>query len=240
MHLRWRILITLVVTVFAVVYTLPSIPQIRDSSLAQFLPKEQVNLGLDLKGGIYLTLGVGVEEALANHLTQTVQGLRAHAEDQGIYLSPPKQAGAGKVDFVLTDGSRKEDIDRLISEKFDNLIASSIPMGENNERVRYTASYTPTAITLYSKEILEQTKLTIESRIDQFGVAEPEIRRQQNDHLKRDRDVSRPTEQRLAADVHRVIDDRGVGLHGKPRHSADNAATQDQVRDRRGFQPHGL
>ncbi len=62
MRLRWRIIITLLVTVFAVVYTLPSIPQVRQSPLGQFLPKEQVSLGLDLMGGIYLTLGVGVED----------------------------------------------------------------------------------------------------------------------------------------------------------------------------------
>ena len=81
MRLRWRIIITLLVTVFAVVYTLPSIPQVRESPLGQFLPKEQVSLGLDLMGGIYLTLGVGVDEAVDNHLMQTIQTLRSRAED---------------------------------------------------------------------------------------------------------------------------------------------------------------
>ena len=181
MRLRWRIFLTLVVTVFAVVYTLPSIPQVRESSLGQYLPKEQVSLGLDLKGGIYLTLGVGVEDALNNHLTQTVQGLRDHAEDKGIYLSPPKHVGQGKVEFVLTDASRKSDVDRLISERFDNLSAASVPMGESNERLRYTVNYTPTAVNHYSSEILNQTKLTIQNRIDQFGLTEPEIRVQPQD-----------------------------------------------------------
>ncbi len=176
MRLRWRIAITLVVSVLAIVFTLPSLPQIKNSPLENFLPQKQVNLGLDLKGGIYLTLGVDVEEALNNHLAQTIQGLRAQAEEQGIYLSPPKVVTPGHVEFVLTDTSRKNDIDRLLSEKFENIVATSTPMGENNERTRYNASYTPNAFKHYNDEILDQTKITIQNRVDEFGVAEPEIR----------------------------------------------------------------
>ncbi len=182
MHLRWRIILALIVTVFAVVYTLPSIPSVRDSAIGDFLPKEKVNLGLDLMGGIHLTLQVEIDEALGNHLFQTVQGLRSYAEDKGIYLSPPKMESKDKVTFVLTDGARKSEVDRLLSESFENLRASTMPMGENNERVRYTINYTPTAVDYYGGEILNQAKMTIQNRIDQFGVAEPEIRVQKQDY----------------------------------------------------------
>lgn len=182
MRLRWRIALTLIVSVFAIVYTLPSIPQIRESPLGSHLPKEQVSLGLDLMGGIFLTLGVDVQEALNNHLSQTIQGLRSQAEDQGIYLSPPKLVTSGHVEFVLTDASRKTDVDRIIHDKFDNLSAASTPMGDNNERVRYTVTYTPKALSYYSGEILNQTKITIQNRVDQFGLTEPEIRVQPQDN----------------------------------------------------------
>ena len=182
MRLSWRIIITLVVTVFAVVYTLPSIPQVRESPVGQFLPKEQVSLGLDLRGGIYLTLGVGVDEAIDNHLMQTIQTLRSRAEEQGIYLSPPKRVASNRVEFVLTEGARKNEVDILLNDLADFVTESSAPMGENNERVRYTISYNAATVKRISEETLEQVKLTIQNRIDQFGLTEPEIRVQPQDN----------------------------------------------------------
>ena len=182
MRLRWRIALTLVVTVFAVVYTLPSIPQVRESPVGQFLPKEQVSLGLDLRGGIYLTLGVGVDEAIDNHLMQTIQTLRSRAEEQGIYLSPPKRVASNRVEFVLTEGARKNEVDILLNDLADFVTESSAPMGENNERVRYTISYNAATVKRVSLETLDQVKLTIQNRIDQFGLTEPEIRVQPQDN----------------------------------------------------------
>ncbi len=67
MGLRWRLSIAIVVFLACLVYALPSLPGI-GTALERFLPSSKINLGLDLKGGIHLTLGVDVAKAVSNSL----------------------------------------------------------------------------------------------------------------------------------------------------------------------------
>ena len=60
--LRWRLVLSLVALVAAIVYALPNMPAVANSPLGKLLPQSRINLGLDLKGGMNLTLGVDVEK----------------------------------------------------------------------------------------------------------------------------------------------------------------------------------
>ncbi|MDP3430960.1 MAG: protein translocase subunit SecD, partial [Desulfomicrobium sp.] len=82
--LRWRALLAAFVIFLALIHVLPSIPSIRNSSLGALLPSDEISLGLDLKGGIHLTLGVDVDAALANAITSTGQDLRFEAREKKI------------------------------------------------------------------------------------------------------------------------------------------------------------
>ena len=82
--LRWRMLVALLVTVLGLAYALPSIPVVGTSPLQKILPEDKISLGLDLMGGIYLTLGVDVDKAVENNLAQTGQDLRTVARDEKI------------------------------------------------------------------------------------------------------------------------------------------------------------
>ncbi len=78
MGVRWRLIISLAVFVLCLVYALPSIPGM--SALDRILPASRINLGLDLKGGIHLTLGVEVAKAVSNSLAITGQDIRRLAQ----------------------------------------------------------------------------------------------------------------------------------------------------------------
>ena len=71
--------------VAAIVYALPNMPAVANSPLGKLLPQSRINLGLDLKGGMNLTLGVDVEKALQN----TLDGLPARQYNGG--TAPPGQ-----------------------------------------------------------------------------------------------------------------------------------------------------
>ena len=66
---RWPVLLA------SIVYVLPSLPGVGGSSLGNLLPDARISLGLDLKGGMHLTLGVEVDKAVSNSLSLTGQEL---------------------------------------------------------------------------------------------------------------------------------------------------------------------
>ena len=88
MGLLWRLSIAIMVFVLSLVYALPSVPYL-GTALERVLPSSKINLGLDLKGGIHLTLGVDVAKAVSNSLALTGQDLRRVAEDEKIVVLRP-------------------------------------------------------------------------------------------------------------------------------------------------------
>ena len=50
---------------------------------------QKINLGLDLKGGIHLTLGVDVAKAVSNSLALAGQDIRRLAKDEKIVVLHP-------------------------------------------------------------------------------------------------------------------------------------------------------
>ncbi len=99
--LRWRMILTLVVAVVAIAFVLPSFPTLHTSGLEKVLPESEINLGLDLKGGIHLTLGVDVDKAILNSVAQMGQDVRAEAREEGVLVLRPKVNDAGNLTFVL-------------------------------------------------------------------------------------------------------------------------------------------
>ena len=72
--LSWRIVVSLLVLLASIAYVLPSLPGVGGSSLGNLLPDARISLGLDLKGGMHLTLGVEVDKAVSNSLSLSRAG----------------------------------------------------------------------------------------------------------------------------------------------------------------------
>lgn len=181
--LRWRIALSMLVFFVSVIYVLPSVPGIQGSPLAKLLPKAQISLGLDLKGGIHLTLGVDVAKAVANALAQTGQDLRAEAQRSGIAVLRPRVIQGNTLEFILPRAEQQKALQELISSKFATLqVAEAIPA--EGGQLRYTAHYSAEATTHIEDMAQEQALRTIRSRIDQFGVAEPDIRKQADHRIQ--------------------------------------------------------
>ncbi len=174
---RWRVIIAALVFVLSLVYVLPSIPWVQQSSLATFLPDSRINLGLDLKGGIHLTLEVEVEKALTNSLAQTGQDVRATAQNSGIAVLRPRMFDATTLEFILLKAAEQEKFETLLKDRYSHVSVVSATATENGQllyKVRFTEAY---ALRIQDMA-QEQALRTIRNRIDQFGVAEPDIRKQ--------------------------------------------------------------
>ena len=98
--LRSRLAVALLVFGLCLVYALPSVPYI-GTALENVLPSKKINLGLDLKGGIHLTLGVDVAKAVSNSLALAGQDIRRLAKDEKIVVLHPRVVGNDKLEFAL-------------------------------------------------------------------------------------------------------------------------------------------
>ncbi len=175
---RWRLIVAVLVFVLSLVYVLPSIPVIKQSALGNLLPDAHINLGLDLKGGIHLTLEVDVEKAVTNSLTQLGQDIRAEAQDGGISVLRPRMIAATTLEFVLVRATQEAELKKLLTERFSNVEIVKITPTENGQL--YAVTLNAESRKIVEDMAQEQALRTIRNRIDQFGVAEPDIRKQAN------------------------------------------------------------
>lgn len=136
------------------------------------LPSQRISLGLDLKGGLHLVLEVDAEKSVRDTISRAMNRARDLAEKEGIKSQSANVADDYKTTVEIEDPAKLEAFKKIVGEQtaliqFDKL---------DGKNVQYVAQ--PASVETYSAEILQQAINTIRNRIDQFGVAEPNIFRQ--------------------------------------------------------------
>lgn len=182
MGLRWRLTIAVVVFVASLIYALPSVPGL-GTALESVLPSSRINLGLDLKGGIHLTLGVDVAKAVTNTLALAGQDLRRQAQEEKIVILRPRVIGGSTLEFVLPRAENEEKLKEILTSYFPQLEVDA-PQSSGSGQLRYTARFSAAEIKRLEDMALDQALRTIRNRIDQFGVAEPDIRKQAGNRIQ--------------------------------------------------------
>ena len=181
--LSWRLIVVAIALVLGLAFTLPSIESVRLSPLGKVLPANQVSLGLDLKGGIHLTLGVDVEKALANSLAQAGQDIKVFAQEKDMTIIRQNLLDPKRLEFVLATPDKRADFEEMLKKQFSGMKVVKTETVDDG-KIKYTISFTPE----YAKNLegltVDQAVKTIRNRIDQFGVAEPDIRKQAGDRIQ--------------------------------------------------------
>lgn len=188
--LLWRILLTLCVLVLMVLYLLPTFilpppgseSDKERSGLARFLPDSRVNLGLDLMGGIHLTLEVQVEKALEASLAQIGQSLLQDANSKGFLMTRPSLLGGEKLEFMFASPGKEAEFKEFLAKDYKEIrLENTQPAAEG--RIRYTVGLDSDVRSRLAEMTLDQALATIRNRIDQFGVAEPDVRKQEGNRI---------------------------------------------------------
>ena len=182
MGLRWRLILASLVFLISLVYALPSVPVI-GPALERVLPSSRISLGLDLKGGIHLTLGVDVAKAVSNSLAIAGQDLRRMAQDEKIVVLRPRVLNGTSLEFLLPRADNEAKLREILARHFPQLTVGQPQVGEGGQ-LRYVARFTPAEVKRIEELSLDQALRTIRNRIDQFGVAEPDIRKQSDNRIQ--------------------------------------------------------
>ncbi|RLB12619.1 MAG: protein translocase subunit SecD [Deltaproteobacteria bacterium] len=174
----WRALLAVFAIFIAVVYLIPSLPVYERLSgwAKRILPQNKIHLGLDLRGGIHLVLDVDVDKAVENHLDRILDELRHDMRKNRIRYRGMKRDGLKGINILLM---RREDLKRLediIKRQYPDF---KIEKRDNTLILRLLAEARNRIVNMAVDQALE----TIRNRVDQFGVSEPDIRKQQKNTI---------------------------------------------------------
>ncbi|HEX15690.1 MAG TPA: protein translocase subunit SecD, partial [Deltaproteobacteria bacterium] len=178
--LKVRLILTLVVLAGALLFLLPTFLGEIPEGWPSFLPMEKVRLGLDLQGGMHLLLEVEAEEAVKSTLERIKNDLKDDLRKRKVFFTRLERVGDG-IEVVLLNEEMKPPFQALLETKYAALKVKE--EGREGDRVRVVLMLDPRTAQEIKKWAVEQALETIRNRVDQFGVAEPEIARQGTDRI---------------------------------------------------------
>ncbi|NKB22179.1 MAG: protein translocase subunit SecD [Alphaproteobacteria bacterium] len=174
---KWKIILVLAICALGILLASPNVvaPEKVDS-IPAWLPKKQMNLGLDLRGGAHLLIEAKVDEALKEGLQSLQQGVRS-----ALRRSPTiGYRGLGLIRNGVTVTVRNEK-DRDETRQRLREIGNEMLL-ERDENV-FTLRFTEEQLRDRRANILEQAMTILGLRIDPEGVKDLSLQRQGADRI---------------------------------------------------------
>jgi len=181
----WKIVLIFILTLAGIAYTVPNfIPKEKLEAVPTWLPHQQVNLGLDLRGGSYLLLEVDSKAVLHDRLQTLVGDVRRALREQRLQYTGLGISG----ESVTVRMSKPEDVEKAAEaiRGLSSLVnTGSMMMGvaQRDIEVRSSASLitvnvTETAVFARIQSAVQQSIEIVRRRVDELGTTEPAIQQQ--------------------------------------------------------------
>ena len=168
-NFSWRAIIVITVIIAAIVYILPTINQ-------GWWPHKKINLGLDLQGGMHLVLEVDTEKSVESTIERMTYELRSLLKKEKIrYIGIDRIEGT-KISLKIRGNNNILSFNKILDNELKDLRVLS--KSTDDEILTIILNLTEKETRHIKKLAAEQALETIRNRIDQFGVNEPDIRRQ--------------------------------------------------------------
>ncbi|MFO7709368.1 MAG: protein translocase subunit SecD [Desulfobacterales bacterium] len=164
-----RLGIVLAVIVTAVVYCLPTFK-------TDLWPRTKINLGLDLQGGMHLVLEVDTAKALESTIDRNFSEIRDLARKSQVQNLVLERPGPSKIAVQVSGRENVAKFRQLLDKELRDLRLRI--QNEDADNLALVLDLADTDAEQIKKLAVDQALETIRNRIDQFGVTEPDIRRQ--------------------------------------------------------------
>ena len=167
-NFSWKLVLVFAVIVATLIYVLPTFKP-------ELWPHKQINLGLDLQGGMHLILEVDTFKAVEDQVERISEEIRDQLRKEQLRKVTLDRVDGNRISAKIENPEALEPFNAILKKDFDFL----------QRKLRTEADVSTIILEMPAKESEEIEKLavdqaleTIRNRIDQFGVAEPDIRRQ--------------------------------------------------------------
>lgn len=173
---RTWVIVILVVTFLSLVFLTPTLLGERlPGWWGKVFPKNGLTLGLDLKGGVFLLLGVRADKAVEQELANIKQSITQGSD--GNKVSPKGFTAQGKtltVNFFSESGLEKA---RQLTSNYEDIA----DIDQNDTSLSFTLK--DEYLEEVRRRAIDQVRETITNRVDEFGVVEPTIQRAGADRI---------------------------------------------------------
>jgi preprotein translocase subunit SecD len=165
--LNYRLFIFIVTLVFGLAFSMPS-----------FLKTEsgpKISLGLDLQGGLYMLLGVKIDEAVKSKIKSITSSIKYYCNSneilyQDLHFSP------NNITFTLYSQSEADKLSSELLETIEGLVVQK-------NGLDFTVLLSDAELVSVKKYAVNQAVDTIRNRLDQFGLAEPSVTKYGDDNI---------------------------------------------------------
>jgi preprotein translocase subunit SecD len=168
-NISWKLVLVFVVVIAAIIYILPTLK-------ADIWPHKKINLGLDLQGGMHLVLEVDSEKAVESTVERISQEIRQQLKQKRLRNVAVDRIEGTRISVQVKSEENIDKFKDLLDDDFRDLRKISEKMINGTDTI--VLGLTDADRDQIKKLAVEQALETIRNRIDQFGVAEPDIRRQ--------------------------------------------------------------
>ncbi|HEX6141359.1 MAG TPA: protein translocase subunit SecD, partial [Geminicoccaceae bacterium] len=178
----WKVAVILGICALGVIYSLPNLfPRAQMESLPDWMPHEQINLGLDLQGGSHLLLEVDLDTVVRERLETLLDDVRIALRSQRIGYRNLGVRGE-TVTLTLTEPDRVEQARALLNDLNTNVLEPEIAI-EALDGGRLELRLSESALEEMRDSAVRQSLEIVRRRIDEVGTREPTIQRQGADRI---------------------------------------------------------
>ncbi len=131
---------------------------------------KDIQLGLDLRGGIHLVMRVDVEEAVGGEIQDGTESFQRLLEDEGVEVATIALDGTASIVSLASD----EDSDQAVDIAREYFSSWDVRRSGTDLQI----SLTTQARADVEDGAVRQALQTIRNRVDEYGVSEPIIQRQ--------------------------------------------------------------
>lgn len=203
---KWKAILTLLSALWAIYLLVPSLFDFHErieqaetkgeqaSLIVRFFPKKIINLGLDLRGGLYLEMDVDIAEALENRVdivlsqierfidSSEFPSLKLSRGDKSttveVQLPAHKKKAFGK--FLQKDFGDVFEAPEKISISEESVVEGG---GRQDSLISFTIDLQDDYASYIQRQTLKQAEEAVRNRIDRYGVVEASIQTQGDDRL---------------------------------------------------------
>lgn len=181
-QLKWRGIGVLTAFLVSIYLLVPSLltwfdPQGR-FPLRQLFPKHGVNLGLDLRGGLYVEMEVDIPEAIQNRLGIQVMQIEKAAEEK--FKDLKMEITDKQTVKVFLPQESRADFWKFVTETFGEVFTQNNTADATIVELSLTEAYRDQL----TSQTLKQAVEAVRNRIDRYGVAEAGIQLQGTDRIE--------------------------------------------------------
>ena len=188
---KWKILIIVGVCAVGLIFVAPNfLPARTAATLPDWLPNQQISLGLDLQGGSHLLLEVDVEALIRERIEALVDATRTALRRERIRYRFGERTERTLTLRLLREEQSEQGLE-LIRGLANPISSGVLGVGgaatdievESADDGNVTIALTDEAIQEARNSAVEQSIEIVRRRIDETGVREPTIQRQGADRI---------------------------------------------------------